>query len=150
MQFCTTGFLVEVAQYIKFGELISTEPAPFDPDTGLTAPQSPKLEFRLPGQMAFGDEDQYSKDEQDSFVITMSEQFADWVAAFLRRVILLFENLPEEGADGNAGGQTEGENSLLSTAQFGSQPIKYPWWTLYAVHLARFVFIYPSRSTTWC
>lgn len=109
MQFCTTGFLVEVAQYIKFGELISTEESVgFDPDTGLTAPQSPKLEFKLPGQMAFGDEEQYSRDEQDSFVITMSEQFADWVAAFLRRVIVLFENLPEEGADGNAGGQTEG------------------------------------------
>ena len=57
--------------------------------------------------MAVPDEE-YSKDEQDAFVITMSEQFADWVAAFLRRVIVLFENLPEEGADGNAGGQTEG------------------------------------------
>lgn len=71
-------------------------------------PQSPVLEFRLPGQMAVEDEEQYSKEEQDTFVITMSEQFADWIAAFLRRVILLFENLPEEGADGNAGGQTEG------------------------------------------
>ena len=81
----------------------------FDPDTGMILPQSPKMELKLPGHMDLADEGEYSKEEQDSFVITMSEQFADWVAAFLRRVILLFENLPEEGANGNAGGQTEGK-----------------------------------------
>lgn len=100
---------MEVAQYIKFGELTHAESsAGFDLDTGLTSPQSPSVDFKVPGQISPSEEAHYSKEEQDAFVITMSEQYADWVAAFLRRVILLFENLPEEGADGNAGGQTEG------------------------------------------
>lgn len=93
---------------------MTVEAAPgFDPDMGMITPQSPKMELKLPGNMDLTDEGEYSKEEQDSFVITMSEQFADWVAAFLRRVILLFENLPEEGANGNAGGQTEGMYSAL-------------------------------------
>lgn len=61
----------------------------------------------MPNDISLEDEN-YSKDEEDAFVINMSQEFADWVAAFLRRVILLFENLPEEGANGAAGGQTEG------------------------------------------
>jgi hypothetical protein len=34
----------------------------------------------------------------------------DWVASFIRRVIQLLENLPDEGPDGSAGGATEGES----------------------------------------
>ncbi|PSR73164.1 hypothetical protein PHLCEN_2v10976 [Hermanssonia centrifuga] len=107
--FCTTAFIVEVSQYVKFGELTNPEDSTnVDIDTGLTGPPLPTVEFRLPSKMSFGDDADYSKDEQDTLLITMSEQIADWVAAFLRRVILLFENLPEEGANGAAGGQTEG------------------------------------------
>lgn len=76
-----------------------------DMDTGMTVPQSP---IQLPEKISFGEEDRYSKEEEDALVVSMSTQFADWIAAFLRRVIVLFENLPEEGANGNAGGPTEG------------------------------------------
>jgi proteasome activator subunit 4 len=77
-------------------------------DTGLTVPRSETVDVHLPDSISFSEEDHYSKEEEDSLVMSMSTQFADWVAAFLRRVILLFENLPEEGTNGNAGGQTEG------------------------------------------
>lgn len=34
--------------------------------------------------------------------------FPDWIASFIRRVIQLLENLPEEGPNGSSGGPTEG------------------------------------------
>ena len=76
-------------------------------------PQSDSTNIKLPDRISFGEDDHYSKEEEDALVINMSTQFADWIAAFLRRVILLFENLPEEGANGNAGGQTEGTYETL-------------------------------------
>jgi hypothetical protein len=38
--------------------------------------------------------------------------FPDWIASFIRRVIQLLENLPEEGPSGSAGGASEGELAL--------------------------------------
>lgn len=106
--FCTTAFLVEVAQYIKFGELPAMESSkPLDMENGMAVTRSEDVNFSLPDSISFAEEADYSKEEEDVLVLNMSTQFADWIASFLRRVILLFENLPEEGADGNAGGQTE-------------------------------------------
>lgn len=82
---------------------------PLDMDTGMTVPQSPDVTIHLPERISFGEEEHYTKEDEDALVVSMSTEFADWIAAFLRRVILLFENLPEEGANGNAGGQTEGQ-----------------------------------------
>ncbi|KAI0076264.1 hypothetical protein K474DRAFT_1757648 [Panus rudis PR-1116 ss-1] len=110
--FCTTAFLVEIAQYIEFGELATQKPV-LNYDTGIEAIEIegsniPRLEIgRMPDGVEEGSGQQLSKEEEDAVLRNMSGQFADWVAAFLRRVILLFENLPEEGANGNAGGQTE-------------------------------------------
>jgi len=51
-----------------------------------------------------GDHDQqYSKDEEDMLLREATGGFPDWIASFIRRVIVLFDNLPEE-----AGGATEG------------------------------------------
>lgn len=50
-------------------------------------------------------------EEEDAVMRDTCSNFADWVAAFLRRVILLFENLPEEGA---SGGQTEGMSNQVA------------------------------------
>jgi proteasome activator subunit 4 len=44
-----------------------------------------------------------SKDEEDALLRESTAGFPDWIASFIRRVILLFDNLPEE-----AGGATEG------------------------------------------
>jgi proteasome activator subunit 4 len=44
-----------------------------------------------------------SVDEEDALLRESTAGFPDWIASFIRRVILLFDNLPEE-----AGGATEG------------------------------------------
>ncbi len=45
-----------------------------------------------------------SKHEEDALLRESTADFTDWIASFIRRVILLFDNLPEE-----AGGATEGQ-----------------------------------------
>jgi proteasome activator subunit 4 len=49
-----------------------------------------------------------SKRDEDADLVETTGSFADWVASFIRRVILLLENLPEEGLSGNyTSGQSE-------------------------------------------
>ncbi|KAH8100502.1 hypothetical protein BXZ70DRAFT_1022407 [Cristinia sonorae] len=106
--FCTTSFLVEVAQYIKFGEVSDAEAAvAADIPQGKTLPNMPKLDLsRLPDGLESTLDGEFSKEEEDSLLKHSLGGFADWIAAFLRRVILLFENLPDEATNA-AGGQTE-------------------------------------------
>jgi proteasome activator subunit 4 len=54
-----------------------------------------------------------SVDEEDNLLRESTADFPDWIASFIRRVILLFDNLPEE-----AGGATEGQlTSTVITCQ---------------------------------
>lgn len=79
-----------------------------DMDEGFSSLKTPKIDIvSMPEAIEAGSEEKLSKEEEDDLLRNMSLNFADWVAAFLRRVILLFENLPEE-ATGRAGAQTEG------------------------------------------
>ncbi|KAI1797633.1 hypothetical protein LXA43DRAFT_1126323 [Ganoderma leucocontextum] len=109
--FCTTSFVSEVAQYIKFGELdAKTEPPLGDGTQPVRTPptDAPMIEFeRFPDGIEPGSEKNLTMEEEDALLRDSASTFADWVAAFLRRVILLFENLPEEGPNGAAGGATE-------------------------------------------
>ena len=76
----------------------------------------PVLEMeQFPEGVEPGSEQQLSNEEEDAILRDTAGTFADWVAAFLRRVILLFENLPEEGPNGSAGGATEGTQTCPST-----------------------------------
>ena len=52
----------------------------------------------------FGDGLSLSQDDEDALLRESTADFPDWIANFIRRVILLFDNLPEE-----AGGATEGQ-----------------------------------------
>ncbi|KAI0336090.1 hypothetical protein GY45DRAFT_1316150 [Cubamyces sp. BRFM 1775] len=108
--FCTTSFISEIAQYIKFGELAHPGVTMGD-GVDLLPPASkelPVLEIeQFPEGVELGSEQQLSNEEEDALLRDTAGTFADWVAAFLRRVILLFENLPEEGPNGSAGGATE-------------------------------------------
>lgn len=88
-------------------------PKPLDMENGIAITRTEDAASSLPESISFAEEEHHSKEEEDALVLNMSTQFADWIASFLRRVILLFENLPEEGANGNAGGQTEGDAVLL-------------------------------------
>ena len=71
---------------------------------------SPVMELtQYPQGVDAEEETQLSAEEEDVVLRDITGSFADWVASFLRRVILLFENLPEDGA---TGGTTEGECSV--------------------------------------
>ena len=49
-----------------------------------------------------------SREEERALTRESTAGFADWVTSLFRRVLALFENLPEEGPNGTAGGATEG------------------------------------------
>ncbi|KAH9921997.1 uncharacterized protein BXZ73DRAFT_91690 [Epithele typhae] len=101
--FCTTAFISEIAQYIKFGQLT------LSPDTIISngVDHSPDTLNGLSIEVEPFPDDELSNAEEDAILRDTSATFADWVAAFLQRVIVLFENLPEEGPNGTAGGATE-------------------------------------------
>jgi hypothetical protein len=50
------------------------------------------------------EDERLSNSEEDQMVRETTGEFAGWVEAFVRRVIQLIENLPEEGANGGVGG----------------------------------------------
>ncbi|OBZ79723.1 Proteasome activator complex subunit 4 [Grifola frondosa] len=101
--FCTTAFISEVSQYIKFGELMRSELTMTDvvDGTTLSLSEMPSLNIEnYPDGVESSTDAQLSKENEDALLKDTSGSFADWVASFLRRVILLFENLPEEGSNG--------------------------------------------------
>jgi proteasome activator subunit 4 len=53
-------------------------------------------------------EPRLSKEEEDALLKDTTASFADWVTSFVRRVIQLLENLPDEGANDVGGSETEG------------------------------------------
>jgi proteasome activator subunit 4 len=110
IQLCTTTFLIEISQYIKFGDLTSRGITMSDDvDSSTLANVDVRNGFSI---ISLGDghiEDELSDgpllsmDEEDALLRESTAGFPDWIASFIRRVILLFDNLPEE-----AGGATEG------------------------------------------
>jgi hypothetical protein len=50
----------------------------------------------------------FSKQEEDALLKDSTGDLPDWIENFIRRVILLLENLPDEDSSGNADGATEG------------------------------------------
>jgi proteasome activator subunit 4 len=120
-QLCTTAFFVEVAQYIKFGDLTVDE----EEQTTVTDTEGPHTLFKPNGieipQVVFiespdgydsGEEAKLSKKDEDTLLKESTAEFSDWITNFIRRVILLLENLPDENAEGShAGGESEGKCS---------------------------------------
>lgn len=56
------------------------------------------------------EEPQLSRREEDALLRDATGGFTDWIASFIRRVILLFDNLPQE-----SGGSSEGTVLLYSS-----------------------------------
>ncbi|KDQ54765.1 hypothetical protein JAAARDRAFT_71570 [Jaapia argillacea MUCL 33604] len=113
---CTTAFLVEISQYIMIGEVPDDEmETPTLANTNgwqipdKSAGRFPTFEldgFPEPFETLEGR--RLSNDEEDVLLKDATGSFADWVTSFVRRVIQLLENLPEEGINGAvAGGTTE-------------------------------------------
>ncbi|KAF8226105.1 hypothetical protein L208DRAFT_1425249 [Tricholoma matsutake] len=109
---CTTSFLVDVSQSIKFGDLTANEEYPVvlldsEPTLALGTSISPSLsthEVYTDVESRLGDE------KEDALLRDSTSSFPDWVANFICRVIQLLENLPDEGL---ASGATEGEFQVV-------------------------------------
>jgi proteasome activator subunit 4 len=111
IQLCTTTFLIEISQYIKFGDLTSRS-ITMSADVDSSTPQNDDISSRIAivslsdvhiEETLIDDGPLLSVDEEDALLRESTAGFTDWIASFIRRVILLFDNLPEE-----AGGATEG------------------------------------------
>ncbi|KAH7914507.1 hypothetical protein BJ138DRAFT_1143879 [Hygrophoropsis aurantiaca] len=95
----TAAFFCEISQYIMFGDVTSYDDTSSPPDTN----------GYIPILNGAGEdmEPALSRAEEDTLLKDTTASFATWVANFIRRVIQLLENLPEEGANGSAGGASE-------------------------------------------
>ncbi|KAG1716353.1 hypothetical protein ID866_837 [Astraeus odoratus] len=96
--YCTTAFLSEVSQYVMFHDVASLEDEVLDKSD---------LSGIIVTTETNGDIEQFSPEMEDALLRDTTGSFASWIASFVRRVIQLLENLPEEGANGTAGGASE-------------------------------------------
>lgn len=62
-----------------------------------------------------GMEGTFSKQEEDALLKDSTGDLPDWIENFIRRVILLLENLPDEDSSGNADGATEGRDCIFQS-----------------------------------
>ena len=127
-QLCTTAFLSEVSQYIKLGDLTAEsyvktsdlvdsparEEMAIDGNTFIIESCPPGIE---PGM-----ESTLSRQEEDALLKVSTGDLPDWTANFIRRVILLLENLPDEDSSGNADGATEGKAYFIYTQHLSKRP----------------------------
>lgn len=123
-QLCTTAFLTDVAQYVKFGDLTEFNVQHINgfSTPGITAPPSRSMRLQMPvlaiSNDGFGAEEhdgepRLSDKEEDALVRESTAGFANFVTSLFHRVIMLMENLPEEGQAGTrAGGVDEGTSSV--------------------------------------
>ncbi|TFK76829.1 hypothetical protein BDN72DRAFT_890635 [Pluteus cervinus] len=106
---CTTAFLVEISQYIKFGDLTENEQyrsVHLDSTLPSQPEGIPTIATDMVDPSAVFDQT-LSKDAEDALLKDTTGSFPDWITSFIRRVIQLLENLPEEGPGGTAGGASE-------------------------------------------
>ncbi|KIK71342.1 hypothetical protein GYMLUDRAFT_33493 [Collybiopsis luxurians FD-317 M1] len=107
-----TMFIVAVVQHIKIGDLsIHQSGAPLTDDVGpMNIDDDPT---QLPAGVEAG-MPTLSKSEERALVRDSTASFADWVVALFRRVLALYENLPEEGGRKNTTGGKSEEGVLKS------------------------------------
>ncbi|KZW02117.1 ARM repeat-containing protein [Exidia glandulosa HHB12029] len=112
---CATMFIIGVVQYVKIGELTST------PADTLVSSEVPGEDIsmtnttdRLPFGVEPGGPAHLSRLEEAALTRESSSGFADWVVSFFRRVLALYENLPEEGGKKNTTGGKQEETVLKS------------------------------------
>ncbi|KAK7468647.1 Proteasome activator BLM10 [Stygiomarasmius scandens] len=103
----TTMFIVAVLQNIKVGDLSihqSGQPLTEDFAENMVVDED---NIQLPGGTEAG-MPALSRSDERAIVRESTAAFADWVTSLFRRVLALYENLPEEGGKRNTtGGKTE-------------------------------------------
>ena len=120
-QLCTTAFLSEVSQYIKLGDLTAESYVETSDFVGTPARDEMAINGNTfiigdcPAGIEPGMEPTFSKEEEDALLKDSTGEIPGWIANFIRRVILLLENLPDEDSSGNSDGATEGKAHLPYT-----------------------------------
>ncbi|EMD41612.1 hypothetical protein CERSUDRAFT_110183 [Gelatoporia subvermispora B] len=106
---CAASFIASVVQFIKIGDLSMHTEVPLSSD----APAEEQMDVdddasNLPDATEAGTAPVLTRDEERALVRDSTAGFADWVTSLFRRVLALFENLPEEGGKKNTtGGKME-------------------------------------------
>ncbi|KAF9243864.1 hypothetical protein BU15DRAFT_71975 [Melanogaster broomeanus] len=107
---CATSFIISVIQHVKIGD-ISMHHSGFA--LSGDAPGEDLMEIddediQLPDGVEMSPFVALSRDEERALVRESTSGFADWVTSLFRRVLALYENLPEEGGQKKTtGGKTE-------------------------------------------
>lgn len=106
---CVTMFIVAAVQHIKIGDLTA--------HTSGMSYSSEDDDMNMHVDQDYGkdsDTPVLSKEEERSLVRDSTASFADWVTMLVRRVLALYENLPEEGGKKNTTGGKQEESMLKS------------------------------------
>ncbi|KAJ7630604.1 hypothetical protein FB45DRAFT_746590 [Roridomyces roridus] len=111
---CATTFIVAVVQHIRIGDLSTHMSGLPAFDEMMDVDQSDTTPF--PTGTELGDTPVLSKEEERALVRDSTAGFADWVTSLFRRVLALYENLPEEGGRRNTTGGKQ-EESVLSSVK---------------------------------
>ncbi|KAA1468528.1 hypothetical protein DENSPDRAFT_833844 [Dentipellis sp. KUC8613] len=110
---CTTMFIVSVIECIKIGDLSLTQSGlSISSDAPADDQMSVDNETRLPDGIDVGESSVLSREEERLLVRESTASFADWVTSLLRRVLALYENLPEEGGKNRTTGGKQEEAVL--------------------------------------
>ncbi|KAG6820769.1 hypothetical protein H0H93_012033 [Arthromyces matolae] len=108
---CATVFIFSVVQHIKIADLTkSASGITYGPDD---------TDVAMDNDLDIGEGNDtvipaLSKEESRSLVRDTTASFADWVTSLVRRILALYENLPEEGGRRNITGGKQEEGVLKS------------------------------------
>ncbi|KAF8922284.1 armadillo-type protein [Mucidula mucida] len=111
---CTTMFIVSAIQHVKIGDVsMHQSGVPLTDDI----PDEGRMQVDDDTRLPDGTETptpMLSRADERALARDSTAAFADWVAALFRRVIALYENLPEEGGRRNTTGGKQEESVLKS------------------------------------
>ncbi|KAJ7129977.1 hypothetical protein C8R43DRAFT_1025251 [Mycena crocata] len=110
---CATTFIVAAIQHVRIGDLsthASALPGFADEMMDVDGAEADATPF--PTGTELGDTPVLSRDEERALVRDSTASFADWVTSLFRRVLALYENLPEEGGRKNTTGGKQEETVL--------------------------------------
>ncbi|KAJ6519492.1 hypothetical protein C8R45DRAFT_852433 [Mycena sanguinolenta] len=114
---CATTFIVAAIQHVRVGDLsmhTSALPAYDEEMMDVDGMNVDPDAAPFPTGTELGDTPMLSREEERTLVRDSTAGFADWVTSLFRRVLALYENLPEEGGRNNKTGGKSEENTLTA------------------------------------
>ncbi|KAF9459432.1 hypothetical protein BDZ94DRAFT_1312356 [Collybia nuda] len=103
---CATMFIVAAVQHIKIGDLT------LHPSGILESSDDEEESVEADDNFIQNETPRLSRADERSLTRDSTAGFADWVTSLLRRVLALYENLPEEGGRKNTTGGKQEESVL--------------------------------------